>query len=691
MSATLDGITLYPDDRPSWGERRGTGPYIRTFHVDAAEGKTLVGGASLHGSSIRIGTEVYSGLSILGMTTGTLPGTRRVVVADRRWALPRTLVKRSFNMPKTSTDRRRLPGSPLSVSPMLDDRVYHRWSLVGERSKWFAEGALRRVMDDAFGAAGWTGHVPAVSNPVEGLSILAPGDVAIGQILTHLGRAIGLKVNKKGLAELYLTDAGQVDQAAIHPATGDPGSAPGASGKPSLQGGPQLIQRSRLLERPAWIDVYYQRSVEVRVDSHEVAIKGDTEEDNLDNPPPRAGWVLKLPEDITNFAGRTVVAGTWVRGQVYLDYLVGLQLGGLPPVDRRLLRSGYLSPVLAAYGAPNIDPSGLWAIRAHALHSTYRRVFGLRPEWVDVLRKPVAKLSTVIDPEHGTTAPAAVYQDYAEWITWRWLVDGDSGQPPPGVVRNVRANTTQTTGGGIVGTPLEDLRQAPAGIKFLDRDNFIFQVSFLTDWQRQVDRLLPSALDELTIPTNDPADDQQWASYGILSEEHEVSVVFSAMLGAPNSKGALYRDRVYPTDIGAGESLGPPIEMIENNPLRVARHAWDDSRASAFTVGILHDARSITRGLGLPANASELWANSLSRARSTYYRYQDTLVGGTETDIDAAATLKGRIGSVEHTSGPGGVTTTTIWPLDPPFRSADSFLPLSVRAMLSRFVTPDRS
>ena len=692
MSATLDGQPIAVESNVGWGDVAGIVPQRVLIEFDLAVALELERGASLHGSVLKLGGLAHFGLTILGVGASPAhPGLALVDVADRRWVLHRTPFKRGWNVPRVGVGVMRLPGVPVGVAPIVPDRDYHPWSLGGRTRLYTGRNVLEDAMNVAFGRDGWDLTLPNLPLiEVRDLDLEGNADQCLAAVLSYFGRGLQVGIRRDGRAYVYATD--------------DKVAAP-VSVKPPLAGGGLARKRSRALECPSHVDVYYPRIMDVRANYNESNAQDVLETSERGRARScRAFWVLRLPEDAT-IAGQDYVAASWCLGLAYLDYVeaqraASAQHAVMPALTRETLRTGYLSPTIMSYGTWQLDPSGLWLARVNELHETFRGTYRVDPAWAGAFRGALnpAKRVAVLNPEGGEQGPGAVYQDFCVWIAARWG-DANTLDDDMRVLRNVYATrgTRDTAGipavggspGGIVSSYLTDLAPAPADIRWLDPTNLIFELRWRTDWTRQVARLIRSALSPSTIPTDKPTDANLWLAFGDLAADHEASFVFAVLVGAPNGLGALYRDTVRPADVGVSASScrGPPLALFERDPYRIARHGWDDAREPEVRQALLvddGDLGDLQTALGRPLNYGQLRENSRARAAAVYYRYASSYVGVEETDLNPDATLRGRIASVIHRAGPGGLTTTTEYPLEPPHRDPDTFLSPAARRALRR-------
>lgn len=722
MRISLDGHQLEIDAGTGWSYTQGVRPHIRAFFVDDAAAHAIFNGGSFRTSTLKIdtaeagyGSLEVKGLTVLGIGPSGTFGVSSVAVADGRWFWRRKWFKRGYNVRRRSGDKRRLSDGSIAVATIDPDIKYHAWSLQGDVRPWSGIDVLRDVMDDVVGPAAWSFKMASgeLGLPeVENLEVDARGDAAIAQVFRALGGGIGIYIDAEGEAVVFdRLDESEFDLVGQSRPVGQPPggtkqrdaiTVPGGKLGPALTNARTWIIQDRRRERPSEVRVYFNSAVEFRVDSIESeqpSVGTAVLEPVEFGVKLRMDWYLTAPEDAT-VDGESIVASTWVRGMGWVEYLTTLTPPrAMPAFTLTTLRTGYLSPAALAYGSPLADPTGLWLRRVQAPHNTFRRVYRIRSSLMDRLESIRAYRTAVLSRETGARGQGTVYADHCQWITWRWLEAGGELESSAAleVLRNIYANAS-AFGGSIVGTPIEDLRAAPARIGIIDEQLGIIELQYDVDFTGQVTRIVQSAL--ISPPTNDPTSDNQWLQNGQFTADHEVSVVLSAVLGAPNGKEKLHRIDVKPEDVGVTASAEGPIwELRVKDPKKVARFAWRDIRAESikrFMSGTLEKSgkgvgafTGPARGWGFSSltNQAHLRAAARAAAKSVYSHFADHVQGGHTASFAPLAEPSGTA-NISHHAGAGGVTTTASFPANPPDRSPDSFLPPAIRRIIEGFVEP---
>jgi len=734
VKAYLDGYLMLEESGAGWTLEPGTAAHVRTFLFAAWAADELTRGASggdamesrirgepapssshpaptnegstlvLDASDEGRGVQRVERLTILGSGPADHPDYALVTVADRRWHLPRGHFRRSYNVRRRTGNRRRLPGSPLAIAPIADDVAYAPWSLKDETTPWTGEEVLEDVLNAIAGPGGWRrrGQAGTSLPDVENLELDDPYDVALGRVLAEFGLALSVYVAWDGTYVLY----DRLDRGEFELAGAPDGSQGGTRTRdqrggigPPMEDGPLWAVQDRRLERPELVSVYFSRAVELRLDYQEKAdgsldLGGGTQGVRGQLGPPRIENVVDLPEDAT-IDGRDLVVGTFVEHPAYLEYLRSLTPQGFP-LNYKILRDGYASPRFMAFAATGVDER-LWATRGITLHRTYRTLFRLRRDWLDRVRNLRAYRVAILDPETGGRAPASIYADWAYVGLWAFGRAEDDSAPTEAsdVLKNVYANPDEPLGGNVVGTPIEDLRGAPAEVAVVDEDQGILSLAFRDDFRQTTYAIYHSAFEAESIPNDSGEDDTSpFVEYARLTPEHEVSIVLTVQMGAPNDLRQFHRIDVKPDEVElpggvpVGEAAGPPMAVRISPTVVVARHAWDDARAPQVYDSFSEEANvDLADALGDPINAQEVEAWAMAAAKRVYMSYADHVEGGLHTLFRAGLELKGTAGGLglELDRRLGAMTTLDL-PAEPPPVSSEALLPDGIRRLSRRFV-----
>jgi len=722
----LDGQVLYEDQPGGWTFSFGTAPHVRRFEARASVANGLYQDAlgKPHGSMLELESSSER-LQVKALTIlGTAPTNHRdrlaLIVADRRWVWNRLLIRRSYNVPRITGDRRRLPGIPLAVSPIEDDVAFAPWSLINDR-RWTGLEVLQDVLGQLVGAGGYA-IAPAVSGflgdpdkaPVQALELVDGGAHALARVLAYFGKAFSVAITPSGIVKVdNRLSGGERGLVGAQPLSGGgTRTREEAEVIPSYEGAPYFAVQDRRQERPSKVLVHFARETEIRIDRQEPEpAAGTTTGGDLD--PPRSDYVVELPEDAT-INGEDLVIGTYVKLDDYLTYLAGKQFPGLPELTLAKLRQAYISPAIFQYSVPKLDITGIWGRRISALRDSFRRRFQLRRVWLDRIRSIRPWRAAIRSAERGTRGPATVFTDYAEVSLWRAIeavrLEGrDTREWHP--IRNRYSNPTAAAGGEIIGTPIEDLQPAPARVVVESEDQGILFLAFATDFTGQVAAIYPTALEAADLPDDDPRASAQWLAWADASAVHEISVVLTVGMGAPNDLRQFHTVEVTADQVAGlvptqaiGGGVGPALHVYVQPTTSVARFGWDDSKAdeiseawaeaSGNVIGGRGDGagdkggKDLTDALGDPINDSEVNDVAKAHAARVYSALADRVEGQHHGGFRPEAFPVGTARSVSHLFGPAGASTIIDLPPDPPGISIEALLPMGTRRFVQRLVTP---
>lgn len=729
MFAELDGQALEEESGAGWVLRTGTAPHILTLDIDATAAARLFSQAERDKSRLILRTfggdeQAVEGLTILSTGPSNTPYTSSLRVADIRWAWPRRWVKRSYNIRRKTGAVRRIGDeqTPRAIATVADDVAYAAWSLEDGVTAWTPEAIIKDVMDRV--TPEWEDRNGVLNNiqlpDIEGLELDSEGDAAVGRVLTAMGGVLTVYVDYDGVAVLLnRADDGEreiVGAPAPEPEPLTTRTRIEATAVPLIQG-PQLwAVQNRRLERPELVRVFISRVFELRADFVEKTegAVGKTKE-RAKGVPVRCQNVLRIPEDAKQadgFPGRDVVAGTWVTFDDYLAFLADKPPSGtsLPAISRSLLNQGWLHAVPEAYASPALDPSGLWARRIAAIRQHYRLTYRIGEPWISRLRGIKGYRVSLDDVENNLRGPSSAFVDHAAWITWRAVGSEVDDRPPVShIVRNRFANPigpdeSNPTRGATVGTPITDLKAAPFAVTVVDEDQGIFTLTPTLDWSGEATRYERSAITKASLPSADLREDVIWLQDGELVPDHELSVILTCTLGAPNDLRQFHTieitpeeaNALIPGDRGAEQALGPVLEVHVPESVAVARFGWDDTRAQAIydafsiAVGAARDS-DLGNALGEAINREELEIVAQAEAARQYARFRDHIEGSLTTGFIPGLRPRGTVKQIEHAWRPGpngGALTVVDLPPEPPEFTLEAILPRGIQRYVRRFVEP---
>ena len=715
LYAKLDGVLLPVGAGTTWPLIDGVDGYEATLILEADSAEALFAKAKRFGSTLELvngpDRELFKKLTILGTGPGPTPYQRELVLADRRWTWAYSpLVRRSYNVTRKSGQVRRLgnDGQPLAVRPLVESRAYFPWSLKGEETgsvrTWKPAEIVADVLDrvvpgewvDRDGVLqGLAGKLPDVQN----LEVSAVPAVAIAQVLTQVGGGrIGCFVRPSGQIVLYDRLSGDerelVGLASSRSARTRTRSS-GSGGRPQIVGGPLWAAQDRRMERPSAVRVHFVPAAELRVDH----VEGGTNSGSTSTGTPlRAASALRYPEDVT-VAGRTITESTWGTLEDFLEFLSTKTLADLPPLTLDSIQKGFLHGLPEVYSF--VDGTGVWAARAAAIREHYRRTYRITSPWNDRIRALRPYRVSIEDQETGTQGASLVYQDYAEWATWRGVKSKTALDLPENheIVRNRYANSLAANQGGgvIVGTDIADLRPAPAQLSIVDEELGIFSVDFVFDFTGTASRFVHSALVKGRIPTADPSQQYCYLQEGHLSATHELSTIVTVQPATPNDERQLYPVTVTLSDVrdllptsAATKAEGPVLDVLVDASRELARFAWDDDKRDAIyaAFGRSNGGKTIGEAYGDPINKTVLTAIARATAARVFVSYEDHIEGGLLTGFVPGLEPRGTAKSVSHSFGADGPRTMIDLPPKPPVVSEEPFLPTSVHRLLGRFNNP---
>ena len=709
MKAVLDGVTLPVDCGVQWDLVDGVDPYELWLTLPSDMAQALFAKAQ-HGQSaltIEVGDqrETWRGLSILGTGPGPTPFEETLQIVDRRWSWKYgPPIRRSYNVTRKSGGVRELRGAddPLAVRQLVEDIAYFSWSLRRSTEArgdlevsspgelWTAGEILRDVLDlvapgewiDRDGVlSGSAGQFPEARD----VEIVALADQAIAQALALTGGRVGLFVRAD--KQIVLTDRLNGAELGLVSGSSQRTRTRDSSGIPRIVGGALYSQQDRRMERPSAIRVWFAPACELRVDHIEgESLASDT------SAPIRCEQVCRYPEDV-NVSGRTVYESTWGNLDDYLAFLAGKQAGDLPALTLDLVRRGYLHGLLEAYSY--VDSSGLWATRAGAIRRHYRTTYRIGLPYRERIRSWRPYRVAIEDVEAHAQAASPVYQNYAEWPTFRG-VTGRTYDDPPALSEQVRNRYAYKVHPGwpIYDTPLRELRQAPALVRPVDEELGIFDVEFVLDSTNTASRYIPSAIRPNRIPSADPTTRYRYLQEGWLTKGHQVSVVITVQPSAPNDMALLHPVDVTPQDLadklpGQRRADGPVMHVFVPSARELARFAWSDNREPQIRLAF--DSQSpvtISEAYGEPINAPVLRSLAEGIAARIYTSLEDHTEGGVLTGFAPGLELQGTARSIRHAISSRGATTQIDLPPEPPKLREEVFLPPSVQKLLGRFADP---
>jgi hypothetical protein len=719
----LDGVTLEVEATTNWVEQAGTSPYVLDLEVDRDTAEGLFDNAEVHGSALSLEdglrTHDQKRLTIIGLSPTANPNTTTLRLTDPRWAFPYVFVARHYNVRrKTPLVRRSEPrGSNLppdaasQTTVVSDDVAYAPYSLNLGLRAWLVIEVATDILDLVVGAGNWRDRDNVLSTStvqVEGWIFNFQGDAAIAALMGYLGGAANTFVDDEGKLVLYDTqNEGEVAQLGL-PAQGTTRTRADEAGLRPIVGSQLFELQNRVMERPEKVRVYFDRFMEARINASESDPTGasNTTRTRQQAELLRCVNVIPLPEDGT-INGRAVVQGTWVSLDDYILFLAenttGNPLAERLPLTRERIRKLWLSNAINSYSAPQLDPSGLWAVRIAQLRAHYRRTYRVTKKWNDRIKSYQANRVGIEDYETGSRAPALAFLDYCVVRAWTPLgagydtVDDEIWQLTANRYASPLLNNSLTNSTPIIDNSLRDLQAAPAKVTIVDQDLGILRVELVTDFTGVADRYVRSA----TVTEEGGRADFRARKLMLadtdLTVDHEVSILLTIAVGAPND-----RRRFHAIDVTVGEAeaqltptltrsvagKGPILELYVRAPRAVARFPWNDDIEAEFLAAFDAAGTDLNLpNLGDPVNLGELTSVAKAYALAEFIRFRDHNEGGLTTDY-RPATIAGSVDRVVHSFTREGALTTVELASTPSAVDAQALLPPDVRRMIEGYVEP---
>lgn len=744
MLVTLDGRQIPVKTAPVWKLTRGVRPYVLNLEMDRNVGNELFKAGGPHQSVLVMEAEGKSlevrGLTILGLSPTSNPGTLKLRVADQRWAWPYRFVARRYNVRRKTIHRREVSRPSFggevnsdaedvinAIRTLGDDFHYAQWSINASGKAFTAGEIIEDVMDLVVREVGpllpWRVEAAALDDlpDVENLDINSQGDTAVSTVLKAAGGLIDVYIDTSGQAVVYSVQNG-LEFVELGIAEG---------GRRPLVGRPLFEIQNNLKIRPSRIEVWYERLVEARVDFNE----GDdakapaTKTDRGDPVVPITAFnVFPMPEDGTIPAvggrkARRVVQGTWVTLADLLGFY-GLNPAGNTLADRRplgvgLIRALWFSNGLETYAHPAFDKAGVWATRIAVIRQHYRATYRINRPWIDRYKEIQPFRVALEDPETGARAPAVVYQDYTVVLAWNPATVAGEGPVDERemlltVPRSTQPADPPPPGSEIIETPITDMNPAPATVTVIDNDLGILHVRMASDFSSITDRYIRSGTNQLLNPMaygQRNKRNKDGRLFLLENEElslfHEVSILLTFSMGSPNDDRRFFKISLDPPqyedflpdipELGfeAPGAEGPVLQIRVGAPRAVARFAWDDKLREQFYAAFA--ARPALDGvepnIGKPINFNMLQSYAQAVATREAARFRNHPEGALNSTFAPEATIRGTISTVAHEftadADGGAITSVELLP-EPPGLDISAILPKDVRRVVEGFVDSPR-
>ena len=723
-TATLDGKTLFGE--VAWKLASGARPVLQTFSVMHEDAKTLLEGKlkpiTLEMKSDDAGGK-FENLFVIQRVASPNPAYSTILVADRRWFWTYQHFRGVYNL------RRRIGVKRLESATVLADEaklivpdfMYVPFSLKNG-AVYTAGDVLDELLKEASNAeelGGGGGFKATVAwggenVPVESLELDASVADCIEQIMGYLPGA-AITVMPTGAIKVYDKTGGDND---ILNHFG-----------PEIIGAGHIETCDMARVRPRQIDVLFTIEAEVRLNfteqdsSSTSAIDETAEGRNLFN-------VLDAPDYVIPNVSPPVVMGTWISfPRALSDWGVlpgfGAKLS-FPAIRACMVPFMDLWNLVALSGS--YDPNVSWMGRIAKVQQHYRTTFQVARKFMDRVMQLRPYRVALANTATGTRGPIGVWSDYAYMPTQRsFLAEKTKAPMDSSFVMNVACYPTD----GLLASATTS---SAATCDIVDDEQGILSLDYLADKWRQFEQALPSQVEfhgDNTQPGNKTANPGPSSYLGkantngiafncllegaripVLTANHKVSIVLTAVPGAPNSKKALFKVTIEPGQVksfpGQKNCLGPILEYRIAPSLETAKVAWKDDRAedierlfgfsgNAQFVGEQPDIKElvINKSPGIAADdtvGGSLDKIAVAAATRIWHALRDRPQGEAASGYTPSLQLTGWADEIGHAidGGSGAVTTSVSFPPHIEPLRLENYLDASTRRILMRIVNPEK-
>lgn len=733
--ATLGGFPLLRSQTVAWTHTAGVRPDIHSFSMPAASAAAILKDQDKPVDLlISFGSSVVNvrNLYVLHAAPSDNPHVARVVVADRRWMWGHRAIKRDYNVRREAGVRRSTVQGAPEVEVTSPDVRYWPWSLrsgllpnsppvtwkVSDIVKDIVENALT-IERDRFGVAIGAeyfvdgGKEETDNVEVENFSIPGDGaDSAISRLLSMVP-ALGITVNDSGAVIVFRKDKKSKN---AKDATFGMG--------PPVDGGGILIDLNNRLLRPERILVRMDREVEIRLDSIEEPISGQTfAEPNLDARGMQN--VGQVTDQYISLRSKRYPQGTWMSFRELVPLFeerAGKRLND-EDIRRALVPFGpdlWQKLVVSSLANPNVE----WGARIAMIEKCYRRTYKIHDKYLTRLRSFRPYRVSTVNQSTGGRAEASVYSDYATIPSMRGQTLGLIHDKPAGWVE-------ETTGLGVADTVaftnfygwaarIADAKPAPAFVRVLDHDQGIILIDYQTSIMGLDKSVLPSVVTpnptldirqvgtgKHILSTDSVTSENKNAEHPALSERSRVTVILTAVPASPNDNRSLHTVQVTPSMVEAwmgnggslGECLGPTMEIYVGPNVATAKIMWNDDRVSdidmCFGIGGGIDGNPNLQGLVLnDAESTEetgasVQGTALAVAQQIYMTLIDRPLGQQEGALTPSQKVEGWKEKVTHSlRGDGKLRTGISFPERLPRLNLSEYLDSNTRRAMLKLAQP---
>lgn len=740
--ATLGGIPLLNSSSVRWTLRTGVAPNIETYDIRKIDAEALRLRDAKAPITLAIGsgdvTLLVNFLYVIDVIPGDNPHIFRVRVADRRywWSYGHTI--RRYNIRRHVGFRGVLRNDQLGLQDVVPRVWYARYSLKEEsddpeNDAW----AVTEMIEDAIKEANfveekWAGtKIPIQIDeesikrtlPVEGVTLDDKSNSAVARALSYAPEATLYVDPESGAIVVF----GRAD----------------AKEKEVYAGIlPEKVTDSHIdlvlndNTRPNEIQVVFTPEIEVRFDFIEaastVAVSTGAEDDRrtVENVLPSPDFTLDVVQGDAP-TSYTVPQGTWITmDQAFRAYRAAP--GGVPNgivLDHDVVQKAFM-PFMDLWAAldlvGSLEPDVDWSSRIAAVQANYRTTYRINRRWTDRSLSMRASRVSTTDQATGQRAPAPWYGNHCILSTQRSLFLDAIGDN----------DLTYATNFRVFDAPfaLDDtVKPASADVQIVDMDQGIIHVNYKIDRYRVYEMILPSLIDEDTIPKGNvkqglvAAGAHNILFNGViegqqpprLESSYRAATILTLVPASPNDNRQLFAVTIKPEDIkdmipaaaaeGLSRARGPRMTIRVGAGVETARVRWVDSHATAienaFGIGlnalaeleIVPSIDDLITNLGDPADVpsqngvtgGSLVAIAKAHAARVYASMIDRLEGSASGTINTAIRPRGWTESITWELMANGNFNTRLT-LPDKIEEFDmlAFLDASTRAIVLRQAQP---
>lgn len=699
MICKLGGIALTAHAPIRWGRVGGVAPYTTTVLTTKARAEKIFSQSKGKGVELEITqkdvTKVFKNIWVISMMAGDGPHTRRLLLADWRWLLPRIWITKDANLLRTSVERR-LQGATPEVAVLIPAQVYAPHSLTPGGQPWTLKDFVLTVsigVGDELTALGMPDfHLSGSSEATASLEVEVlnwridgPGDVAMQQLLDYCP-GLQLEADEDGNGRFYLESALQ-EKAQVDGAF--------AYAEPVNQY-PVYMDRERY--RPIAINIFFEKRMELLFQFRE----GTTGSSTVSSINPGFDLInvvqVSEPVAVGTFSGGF---GSWVPFEAYINYLATQPRPAhaqndicRPSMDwvRRNFFSGFSAMRVLFRSGEGTDP--LWAARFDTILNSYRQTFAVSQYWYDRLQGLEAVRSGVWSTSMNIHAPSEVYCDYTTRPTFRQIDTRSGGHDANWAA--VQADQY------VYGRDISALRPAPFNVIVEDQDGLIIRLVPKAELSKLGQRPMPG------VPVNPVANNSPrhlnsinsslaqglWEQM-VMRPTWDMAVVLTATVATPNGTERYHKEIVIANEaqeVVKSVVIGPcsgPVIYMRCDPATLM--AW-----SMWVGGSTNQIRAAVEGGNLTApffqNPEAVRDVAVAMAARVYESLCDRLSGDRvrvayKPDMRPIGALNAVVHEVE-TSGRVSTSFSFAQAVEP--RDLLVFLPANTRRLIQRIPTEVR-